>query len=108
MNKLFLLPKPPDAVFANNDVSAIGAMMAAKENGLKIPGEFGIVGFSNWRFTELTEPALSTVDQRGFEIGQEAARLLIKEIEASENEVVEPITKTLDTHLIVRKSSQRK
>ncbi|MEO0553905.1 MAG: LacI family DNA-binding transcriptional regulator [Bacteroidota bacterium] len=108
MNDLFALSNPPDAVFANNDVSAIGAMMAAKEKGLKIPDEFGIVGFSNWRFTELTEPALSTVDQRGFEIGQEAARLLIKEIEASEDEIVEPLTKTLETELIIRRSSLRK
>ena len=108
MHELFELPDPPDAVFANNDVSAIGAMMAAKERNLKIPEEFGIVGFSNWRFTELTEPALSTVDQRGFEIGQEAARLLIKEIEAPEDELVEPTTKTIETKLIVRKSSVRK
>lgn len=108
MSDLLKLPDPPDAVFANNDVSAIGAMMAVKEKGLKIPEEFGIMGFSNWRFTELTEPALSTVDQRGFEIGQEAARLLIKEIEAPEDAVVEPTTKTLETNLIIRKSSLRK
>ncbi|MEM9298150.1 MAG: LacI family DNA-binding transcriptional regulator [Bacteroidota bacterium] len=108
MDELLELSDPPEAVFANNDISAIGAMMSAKDKGLKIPGDFGIVGFSNWRFTELTEPALSTVDQRGFEIGQEAARLLIKEIEASEDEVIEPTTKTLETHLIIRKSSLRK
>lgn len=106
--QLLKLPSPPDAVFANNDVSAIGAMMAAKAQGLSIPEQFGIVGFSNWRFTELTEPALSTVDQRGFEIGQEAAKLLIKEIEASDDEVIEPTTKTLETNLVIRKSSVRK
>ncbi|MEM8565186.1 MAG: substrate-binding domain-containing protein [Bacteroidota bacterium] len=106
--KLLNSGQRPDAIFASNDISALGAMMAAKEHGLKIPEEFGIVGFSNWRFTELTEPTLSTVDQRGFEIGQEAARLLIKEIEAEDDEIVEPITKTLETNLIVRKSSVRR
>ncbi|MEM6522392.1 MAG: LacI family DNA-binding transcriptional regulator [Bacteroidota bacterium] len=107
-SKLLNSENPPDAIFASNDISALGAMIAAKEKGLKIPGEFGIVGFSNWRFTELTEPTLSTVDQRGFEMGQEAARLLIKEIESEDEVMIEPVTKTLETELIVRRSSLRK
>ena len=63
--------------------------------------------FSNWRFTALTEPTMTTVDQPGFEMGQEAARLLIKEIEAGEDELIQPITKTLQTNLIVRRSSMK-
>ncbi|MEM9857822.1 MAG: LacI family DNA-binding transcriptional regulator [Bacteroidota bacterium] len=106
--KLLELKEPPNAVFASNDISAIGAMQAAKQKGFTIPEDFGVVGFSNWGFTELTEPTLSTIDQRGFEMGQEAARLLIKEIEASEDEIIEPITKTLETELIIRRSSRRR
>ncbi len=105
--KLLNLPEPPDAVFASNDISALGAMLAAKEKGLQLPKEFGVVGFSNWRFTALTEPTMTTVDQPGFEMGQEAARLLIKEIEAGEDELIQPITKTLQTNLIVRRSSMK-
>lgn len=101
-------PNPPDAMFAINDVAALGAMRAAKEKGLNIPNEFAIIGFSNWRFTALTEPAMSTVDQPGFKMGQEAARLLIKEIEAKKDEVIEPETITLKTNLLVRASSVRK
>ena len=82
-------------------------MLAAKEKGLQLPKEFGVVGFSNWRFTALTEPTMTTVDQPGFEMGQEAARLLIKEIEAGEDELIQPITKTLQTNLIVRRSSMK-
>ncbi|UII19216.1 LacI family DNA-binding transcriptional regulator [Fulvivirga ligni] len=106
-NKLLDLPTPPDAIFANNDVAALGAMLVIKERGLKIPDNIGVVGFSNWRFTSLTEPALTTIDQPGFQMGQEAARLLIKEIEAKEDEVIEPETVVLKTSLIVRKSSVR-
>jgi len=98
-------PNPPDAMFAINDIAALGAMMAAKERGLSIPKDFAIVGFSNWRFTSMTDPAMSTVDQPGFTMGQEAARLLIKEIEAKEDEVITPETITLKTNLIVRASS---
>ncbi|UII25254.1 LacI family transcriptional regulator [Fulvivirga maritima] len=103
--QLLSLSTPPDAIFANNDIAALGAMLIIKEKGLKIPQDIGVVGFSNWRFTSLTEPALTTVDQPGFKMGQEAARLLIKEIEAKEGEVVEPETVVLKTDLIVRKSS---
>ena len=106
--KLLKIHDPPNAIFASNDISAIGALQAAKKEGIKIPEEFGVVGFSNLGFTELTEPSLSTIDQRGFEMGQEAARLLIKEIEASEEEMVEPTTKTLETNLIIRQSSGRR
>ena len=66
-----------------------------------------MVGFSNWFLGELLEPSLTTVDQPGFEMGQEAARLLIRQIEMSGKEDFElqPETKILKTKLIVRESS---
>jgi LacI family transcriptional regulator len=108
--KLLEMAKPPDAIFANNDPLAMGAMMAIKEAGLKIPQDIAIVGFSNWFFGELMEPSLTTVDQPGFEMGQEAARLLIKQIEMKEKdlELYKPETKILKTRLIIRNSSLRK
>jgi LacI family transcriptional regulator len=105
--KLLSLPNPPDAIFANNDPMAMGAMMAIKEKGLKIPQDIAIVGFSNWFFGELLEPSLTTVDQPGFEMGQEAARLLIRHIEMKDKDVSEPVheTKILKTKLVIRNSS---
>lgn len=103
--QLMAMENRPDAIFANTDVAALGAMITIKENGLKIPDDIGIVGFSNWRFTALTEPTISTVAQPGFEMGQEAARLLIREIEAGPDEVITPETRTLKTELVVRGSS---
>jgi LacI family transcriptional regulator len=108
--KLLSLANPPDAIFCNNDPMAMGAMMAIKEKGLNIPKEIAVVGFSNWSYGEMMEPSLTTVDQPGFEMGQEAARLLIRQIEwtdKGEGELV-PETKVLKTRLVVRQSSLKK
>ncbi|MFN7493262.1 MAG: LacI family DNA-binding transcriptional regulator [Cyclobacteriaceae bacterium] len=99
-----------DAIFANNDPMAMGAMMAIKEKGLKIPQDIAIVGFSNWFFGELMDPSLTTIDQPGFEMGQEAARLLIKQIDMKEKDQYEPVEeiKVLKTRLVIRNSSLKK
>jgi len=108
--KLLTLPNPPDGIFANADMMAMGAMMSIKEKGLKIPQDIAVVGFSNWFFGEHLEPSLTTVDQPGFEMGQEAARLLIRQIEMKEKEQEDykPETKVLKTRLIIRNSSLHK
>lgn len=107
--KLLSMTDPPDAIFTNNDPMAIGAMLAIKERGLRIPQDVGLVGFSNWSYGTLIEPSLTTVDQPGFEMGQEAARLLIRQIEAGDkDQEPQPETKILKTKLIIRDSSIRK
>jgi LacI family transcriptional regulator len=99
-----------DAIFANNDPMAMGAMVAIKEKGLKIPQDIAIVGFSNWFFGELMDPSLTTIDQPGFEMGQEAARLLIKQIDMKDKDQYEPMEeiKVLKTRLVIRDSSLKK
>lgn len=97
----------PDGIFASNDICALGSIKAIKEFGLKVPKDIGVVGFSNWQFTSMTEPTISTISQPGFEMGQEAARLLIRDIESEEDVALEPVYKTFKTELIVRGSSVR-
>jgi LacI family transcriptional regulator len=108
--KLMALNVPPDAIFCANDPMAMGAIMAVKEKGLTIPDDVALVGFSNWFFAEITDPSLTTVDQPGFEMGQEAARLLIRHIELRDKDQDDPVpeTKVLKTKLIIRNSSLRK
>ncbi|WKZ58096.1 MAG: LacI family DNA-binding transcriptional regulator [Cyclobacteriaceae bacterium] len=108
--KLLSLKNPPDAIFATNDPAAMGAMQAIKAKGLKMPDDVALVGFSNWFFSSLMDPPLSSVDQPGFEMGQEAAKLLIRQIEKQEkdDEDITPETKILKTRLIIRESSQKK
>jgi LacI family transcriptional regulator len=108
--QLLSLKNPPDAIFATNDPAAMGAMQAIKAKGLKMPEDVALVGFSNWFFSSLMDPPLSSVDQPGFEMGQEAAKLLIRQIEKQEkdDEDITPETKILKTRLIVRESSLKK
>jgi len=94
----------PDAIFAVNDPVAIGAFQKIKEVGLKIPGDIGIVGFSNNKITSLVDPAITTIDQPSFEMGKKAAEILIELIE-SDKKNGRPKTITLDTKLIVRDST---
>ncbi len=111
MNNLLQLPERPDGVFANNDVLAMGAIQAIKKSGLKVPQDIALVGFSNWLYSSMIETPLSSVDQPGFLMGQEAAKLLIRQIELTdkdEDAVIVPETKILKTKLIVRESSMRK
>jgi LacI family transcriptional regulator len=108
--KLLAMKNPPDAIFASNDPAAMGSMQAIKEKGFKIPQDVAVVGFSNWFFSSMMEPPLTSVDQPGFLMGQEAARLLIRHIDLKEKDDAEPTpeTKILKTHLIVRASSLKK
>jgi LacI family transcriptional regulator len=109
--KLLAQGTRPDAIFATNDPAAMGAMQAIKEAGLRIPEDIAVVGFSNWFFTALLDPPLTSVDQPGFEMGQEAAKLLIRQIEIKTKDrdaEVQPETKVLKTRLIVRESSLKK
>ncbi len=97
----------PNAIFANNDIVAVGAMMACKEEGLKIPEDIGIVGFSNWQICSMLEPTLTSVYQPGFEIGKKATELLLDMIEKKiePDKINSPIV--LKTELIPRLSSKR-
>jgi DNA-binding LacI/PurR family transcriptional regulator len=102
MDSLLREKIPVDALFAVNDPVAIGAFQRIREAHLRIPTDIAIVGFSNNKITSLIDPALTTVDQPSFEMGQKAAEVLIENIE---NKFVEPKTLVLDTELIIRGSS---
>ncbi len=95
----------PDAFFANNDMAAVGAMLACKDAGMRVPEEVGIVGFSNWQFCSMIEPTLSSVAQPGFRIGAKATELLLDQIENNREEGIASQSVVLPTELLVRKSS---
>ena len=97
----------PDAIFCANDTTALSAIIHLKEKGIKIPENIAIVGFSNEPFSELVTPSISTIKQPGFEMGQKAAELLIKQI-GSKVKPKNYQTIVMETELIVRNSSQLK
>lgn len=89
---LLSLPQPPDAVFAVEDFTALGAVKELKDKHIDIPGAFGVVGFANESFDEHITPSLSSIDQQTVEMGKEAFRLLMELIEG--NGVVSQQTRT--------------
>lgn len=78
---LLRLPEPPTAVFAGNDNLALGALEAAREQGVSVPDQFSIVGFDDIRTASLVTPALTTVRQPLGAMGEEAARLLVAAVQ---------------------------
>jgi DNA-binding LacI/PurR family transcriptional regulator len=103
---LMHLPSPPDAIFAVNDMTAVGAMKTLQRMSIAVPQKVAIIGFSAGFFSDITTPTLSSVDQHGYEMGVEAAKLLLQRIEKP----VEGKHKTqfIDTHLVLRESTKRK
>ena len=94
----------PDAIFACNDLAAIGAMKVFKKNGYKIPTDIAFVGFTESKMVDLIDPPLTSVSQPTLDIGREAAKLLIEQIE-NKNTPFIPQTITLNGQLNIRESS---
>lgn len=73
----------PDAFFAVNDDTAIGILYSAKRMGYHVPDDISICGFTNGERAIACDPMLTTVEQRGVMVGEEAANILIGEVEGS-------------------------
>ncbi|MBI3958028.1 MAG: LacI family DNA-binding transcriptional regulator [Chloroflexi bacterium] len=83
MRRLLEQTPRPDAVFAVNDMMAIGALVAAREAGLAIPQDVAIMGFDDIPVARLVEPSLSTVTQFQRRLGQRAAAMLLERLASS-------------------------
>jgi LacI family transcriptional regulator len=104
IRKLLTNPENFDAIFCANDTTALSAIIYFKMNGIRIPDDIMIVGFSNEPFSEVVSPSISTVKQPGFSMGQKAAELIIEQINGKKTpEQFETIT--MPTELIIRNSS---
>lgn len=99
--------KEVDGIFAITDMAAVGAMTVFKERGIKVPDDISVMGFSNWFLSQAISPALSTIDQPGYEMGRRTFKLLRKEMKAKKAGVpFEPQTKVLATSVIKRDSTK--
>lgn len=77
MERLLARPDPPDAVFAANDLMALGALSLLRERDIAIPDQIALVGFDNIEEAAWSVPPLTTIDQPSRQIGTEAASLLL-------------------------------
>lgn len=97
---LRMLPRPT-AIFACNDLMALGVLHALHELGLRCPEDVSLVGFDNLEFCEYTSPALTSVYQPGYQLGAAAAGLLVERIKGLEDA---PKRIALETELKIRNS----
>jgi len=100
MRQLFNRSKNVDAVFAANDLMALGAMDVLREAGLTTPGDIAVVGFDDIKVSQEATPPLTTVRQPFDRISEEMVRLLLDVISGKR-----PAAVTIPTELVIRESA---
>ena len=100
---MLMMQERPDAFFAINDETAMGILHTCKRYGYRIPNDISICGFTNSNISLACDPQLTTVEQRGYELGVAAARTLIERIENESTEIKNSVVKT---RLVVRGSTK--
>ena len=99
--RLMALDNSPDGFFAVNDDTAIGILYTVKHSGYKVPEDIGICGFTNGQRAVACDPMLTTVEQRGHRVGEEAVEILMDKVEGlSPMEKVEK--RVVRTRLVIR------
>ena len=105
--RLLSLPDRPTAIFAANDMSAMGVYQVASDLGLHIPGDLSVVGFDNLRESASLKPPLTTIDQSIEQMGTIATEMLVKLLKGellSENTANEDKLCIVPTQLVIRDS----
>ena len=80
MRKLLSNVDRPTAIFADSDMSAIGALKEINANGLQVPSDIALVGFDNIDYSKMSHPTLTTISQPRYRMGSESAKMLISKI----------------------------
>jgi LacI family transcriptional regulator len=101
MRELLALDEPPTAVFACNDLMAMGAICAASQKKLRIPQDVAIVGCDDIALASFTNPSLTTVAQPKHEMGAAAVEMLVERIKDKSKP---PTRRLLPTELVIRDS----
>ena len=102
MRRLLALQDPPTAVFACNDLMAIGALRVIAESGRRAPDDIALVGFDDIPLASYVTPTLTTMRQPMYDLGWQAAEMLFDRVRHSEKRLE---TRLLDAKLVVRQSS---
>jgi LacI family transcriptional regulator len=100
--ELLDLAQPPTAIWAVNDLLAIGALRAIRERGLCVPEDISLAGFDDIAFASQVYPPLTTVRIHAEQLGRQAARMLFQRIKDPGRE---PMQEVIDTELVIRQST---
>lgn len=104
--KILLQKRFPIAIFAVNDLTAIGVVRAVKDHNFNIPDDVMIIGFDDISMSNYLEPRLSTIRQPRLQMGRDGAKLLLELIDKKKDEQTDNIfTKVLKPELVVREST---
>ncbi len=79
--KLLRNPHPPTAIFATDDIKAMGAYKAMTELGIRIPDDISLIGHNNYEISQVITPSLTTIDVPIYDLGTASARILFSLIE---------------------------
>lgn len=101
-----LLARGTDAtgVFAANDLLALGVLRVLRERGVRVPEEISLVGYNDMPLVEMLDPPLTTVKVPQYQMGREAARLLLEEL-GEDAGSLRGRSVQLPSHLVVRGST---
>ena len=109
--ELLRLPQPPTAILSSNGPMTLGLLRALQETGVRCPEEVSIIGFDepvpdSYGFSvgTLLRPELTVIAQPGYEVGQQAAKTLLKLLSSHRPEEQQPAIFTLRAELRIRKS----
>ena len=94
-----------DGIFGVNDSTAIAVMQVLQENGYRIPEDISVVGFGDGPIATIASPPLTTLEQKGYEMGREAVRLLIQRLE-NPGALINNQTKIITPSLVRRKTTR--
>lgn len=105
-NRISRMHPAPDAVFVTNDFCAAVCMQVLKEKKIRIPQDMAFVGFNNDVIAKIVEPALTTINYPGFEMGKIVGQNIIEQVTGQ----VHPLSTTIiiQSELVVRASSLKK
>lgn len=104
-DKILQAAQQTNGIFAVNDATAIAAMHLLKKSGFRIPEQMSVAGFGDDPVAKIVEPPLTTIEQQGYQMGQEAMYLLLERINNQETEW-KPRTKLFQAELKTRKSTR--
>lgn len=105
VHRLFEGADPPDALLTVDSMLALGVTLGLKQRGLRIGHDVGVIGFDDPVWAPVVDPPLSVIAQPAYEMGAEAARLLVRRI--AQQGPPEVQTMIMSTRLIVRGSCRR-
>ena len=104
--EIFRKSNCPDGIFAVNQIYAATAVKIAKSNGLNVPNDIAIMGFTDGLISQFSSPQLTTVAQHGFKMGEKSMEILLEELNQQDADY-QFQTNIISTDIVIRESTNK-